>query len=156
MDTIRTVRTLAVAHQLGHVLMGEQDAKISLLQRLVEHALNTARYNVYYGEGRDAYDTRGRTAHEAVFNVESGVFRCPNSQQGYAPFSTWTRGLAWAVCGFAEELELLSELQRRKVELFQEGTFLPESIFEFLRVSHAQLAESRYSINAPDPVACAV
>jgi len=155
-DTIRTVRTLAVAHQLGHVLMGEQDAKISLLQRLVEHALNTARYNVYYGEGRDAYDTRGRTAHEAVFNVESGVFRCPNSQQGYAPFSTWTRGLAWAVCGFAEELELLSELQRRKVELFQEGTFLPESIFEFLRVSHAQLAESRYSINAPDPVACAV
>jgi len=109
-DTIRTVRTLAVAHQLGHMLMGEQDAKISLLQRLVEHALNTARYNVYYGEGRDAYDTRGRTAHEAVFNVASGVFRCPNSQQGYAPFSTWIRGLAWAVCGFAEELEFLSSL----------------------------------------------
>ena len=107
-DTIRTVRTLAVAHQLGHLLMGEQDAKISLLQRLVEHALNTARYNIYYGEGRDTYDVRGRTAHEAVFNVASGVFRCPNSQQGYAPFSTWTRGLAWAVCGFAEELEFIS------------------------------------------------
>ncbi len=104
-DTIRSCRALAVAHQLGHVLMGEQDAKISLLQRLVEHALNTARYNVYFGEGRDAYDVSGRTAHEAVFNVASGVFRCPNSQQGYAPFSTWTRGLAWAVCGFAEELE---------------------------------------------------
>ena len=107
-DTIRTVRTLAVAHQLGHLLMGEQDAKISLLQRLVEHALNTARYNIYYGEGRDTYDVPGRTAHEAVFNVESGVFRCPNSQQGYSPFSTWTRGLAWAVCGFAEELEFIS------------------------------------------------
>ena len=88
--------------------MGEQDAKISLLQRLVEHALNTARYNIYYGEGRDTYDVRGRTAHEAVFNVASGVFRCPNSQQGYAPFSTWTRGLAWAVYGFAEELEFVS------------------------------------------------
>ena len=109
-DTIRTVRTLAVAHQLGHVLMGEQDAKISLLQRLLEHASNTARYNIYFGDGRDAYDVRGRTAHEAVFNVASGVFRCPNSQQGYAPFSTWTRGLAWAVCGFAEELEFLDEL----------------------------------------------
>ncbi len=111
-DTIRTVRTLAVAHQLGHALMGEQDAKISLLQRLVEHALNTARYNIYYGEGRDAYDLRGRTAHEAVFNLASGVFRCPNSQQGYAPFSTWTRGLAWAVCGFAEELEFFNTVSR--------------------------------------------
>ncbi len=45
-DTIRSCRALAVAHQLGHVLMGEQDAKISLLRRVVEHALNTARYNI--------------------------------------------------------------------------------------------------------------
>jgi unsaturated chondroitin disaccharide hydrolase len=104
-DTIRSCRSLAVAHQLGHVLMGEQEKNISLLQRLVDHARNTAQYNVYYGEGRDAYDVRGRTAHEAVFNVTSGVFRCPNSQQGYSPFSTWTRGLAWAICGFAELLE---------------------------------------------------
>jgi len=108
-DTIRSCRALAVAHQLGHVLMGEQDARISLLQRLVEHALNTARYSVYYGEGRDAYDVRGRTTHEAVFNMTSGVFRCPNSQQGYSPFSTWTRGLAWALCGFAEQLEFLRD-----------------------------------------------
>ena len=115
-DTIRTVRTLAVAHQLGHVLMGEQDAKISLLQRLADHALNTARYNVYFGQGRDAYDVRGRTAHEAVFNVKSGEFRCPNSQQGYSPFSTWTRGLAWAVCGFAEQLEFVRSLSDGEIE----------------------------------------
>ena len=107
-DTIRSCRSLAVAHRLGHVLMGEQDARISLLQRLVEHALATARYNVYYGEGRDAYDVPGRTAHEAIFNTASGVFRCPSSQQGYSPFSTWTRGLAWAICGFAEQLEFIS------------------------------------------------
>jgi unsaturated chondroitin disaccharide hydrolase len=106
-DTIRSCRSLAVAHQLGHCLMGEQDRRISLLQRLIDHASNTARYSVYYGEGRDAYDVRGRTAHEAVFNTTSGVFRCPNSQQGYSPFSTWTRGLAWAICGFAEQLEFL-------------------------------------------------
>lgn len=104
-DTIRSLRSLAVAHQLGHVLMGEQDQKISLLQRLIDHATNTARHNVYFATGRDAYDVRGRTAHEAVFNVASGTFRCPNSQQGYSPFSTWTRGLAWAICGFAEQLE---------------------------------------------------
>lgn len=114
-DTIRSCRSLAVAHQLGHVSMGEQDEKISLLQRLVEHALNTARYSIYYGEGRDAYDVRGRTAHEAVFNTVSGVFRCPNSQQGYSPFSTWTRGLAWAILGFAEQLEFLSSLPTKEL-----------------------------------------
>jgi hypothetical protein len=107
-DTIRSCRSLAVAHRLGHVLMGEQDERISLRRRLLEHAGNTARFNVYYGTGRDAYDVRGRVAHEAVFNTVSGLFRCPNSQQGYSPFSTWTRGLAWAICGFAEQLEWLA------------------------------------------------
>ena len=118
-DTIRSCRVLAVAHQLGHVLMGEQDAKISLLRRIVEHALNTARYNIYYGEGRDAYDVRGRTAHEAVFNTASGVFRCPNSQQGYSPFSTWTRGLAWALCGYPEQLEFFGGCSRERAADFK-------------------------------------
>jgi unsaturated chondroitin disaccharide hydrolase len=106
-DTIRSLRSLAVAHQLGHVLMGERDRKISLLQRLVEHAETAATYGVYYGEGRDAYDVHGRTAHESIFNLNDGNYRCPNSQQGYSPFSTWTRGLAWALCGYAEQLEFL-------------------------------------------------
>jgi len=106
-DTIRSCRALALAHQLGHVLMGERDERISLLQRLVEHATNTARYNVYYGEGRDAYDERGRTVHESVFNTNNGDYRCPSTQQGYSPFSTWTLGLAWAMLGFAEQVEWL-------------------------------------------------
>ena len=117
-DTIRSCRALAVSHQLGHALMGEQDEKISLLGRLIDHAVNTARYSVYYGEGRDAYDVRGRTTHEAVFNVANGVFRCPNSQQGYSPFSTWTRGLAWALCGFPEELEFLETVSDKELKEF--------------------------------------
>ena len=111
-DTIRSLRSLAVAHQLGHVLMGERDEKISLLERLVDHGTCTARFNIYYGRNRDAYDVRGRTAHEAVFNVKDGSYRCPNSQQGYAPFSTWMRGLAWAVCGFAEQLEFYHHFEK--------------------------------------------
>src|SRR5438477_388412 len=59
-DTMRSLRSLAVAHQLGHVLRSERDQEISLLQRLLEHAATTARYNVYYAERRDAYDVRGR------------------------------------------------------------------------------------------------
>ena len=110
-DAIRSLRILAVAHQLGHALQGENDRRISLLDRLMHHARATAKYSVYYGEGRDAYDVRGRVAHESIFNPNDGNYRCPSSQQGYSPFSTWTRGLAWAMCGFAEQLEFFATLE---------------------------------------------
>lgn len=107
-DTIRSLRALAVAHRLGHVLMGEMDRRISLLERLVQHAAVTAEYNVYYGRGRDRYDVRGRVAHESIFNANDGNYRCASTQQGYSPFSTWTRGLAWIICGYPEQLEFLA------------------------------------------------
>ncbi len=106
-DTIRSCRILMVAHRLGHVLMGEGDKPISLLDRALQHMRATARYSVFYGNGRDSYDERGRTAHEIIFNTTDGACRCPNSQQGYTGFSTWTRGQAWAITGFAEELEFI-------------------------------------------------
>jgi unsaturated chondroitin disaccharide hydrolase len=112
-DTMRTLRVCGVAHLLGHVLLSEQDERVSLLSRLVAHAQTSAQFNVYFGEGRDHYDVpelRGRTAHEAIFNPSSGAFRCPSSQQGYSPFTTWTRGLAWAMLGFAEQLEFVESL----------------------------------------------
>ncbi len=114
-DTKRSLRSLAVAHQLGHILMVEHDERISLLERLVQHAVTSARFSVYYGSNRDTYDVRGRVAHESIFNVNDGQYRCPNSQQGYSPFSTWTRGLAWAVLGFAEELEFLEALTDQEI-----------------------------------------
>ena len=119
-DTVRSVRALVLADRLGHVLMGENDARVSLLGRAIEHLVNTARYNVYYGAGRDAYDVRGRTAHEAIFNANDGQFRCPSTQQGYSPFSTWTRGLAWAMLGFAEQLEYLTTLDTATLAPFAE------------------------------------
>jgi unsaturated chondroitin disaccharide hydrolase len=121
-DTLRSLRSLAVAHQLGHVLMGERDQPISLLERLLEHGANTARYSIYYGKGRDVFDVRGRTAHESIFSLNDGSYRCPNSQQGYSPFSTWTRGLAWAILGYAEQLEFLTTLNAR---LKGQGTRAP-------------------------------
>ncbi len=112
-DTFRSLRSLALSHQLGHRLMGERDRQICLLTRLLQHAETTARYNVYFGEGRDAYDMRGRVAHESIFNLNDGSYRCPSTQQGYSPFSTWTRGQAWILCGAAEQLEFLSTVPAR-------------------------------------------
>jgi unsaturated chondroitin disaccharide hydrolase len=111
-DTVRTIRALALSHLLGHRLFEEQDAPVDLLERLRQHALATAKYSVYYGRARDAFDVRGRTAHESLFNTANGTYRGPSSQQGYSPFSTWTRGLAWAMLGFAEELEFLEAIGR--------------------------------------------
>ena len=117
-DTIRSCRALMVSHALGHVLQAENDIRISLLDRALQHIKATADYSVYYGEGRDSYDTWGRTAHESVFNTKDGNYRCPNSQQGYTGFSTWTRGLAWAMCGFSEQLEWLDTVATRDLEFF--------------------------------------
>jgi len=109
-DTIRSMRSLVVAHQLGHVLMGEGDKPINLLHRALEHAKTTSRFNVYFGESRDTYDVRGRVVHESIFNRNDGNYRCPSSQQGFSPFTTWTRGAAWIICGYAEQLEFLDTL----------------------------------------------
>src|SRR5262245_30183095 len=82
-DTIRSLRSLAMAYRLGHRLMAEQDQEVSLLERLIDHALATATYNVFYGTGAGIYDVRGRTAHESLFNPVNGQYRCASTQQGY-------------------------------------------------------------------------
>lgn len=127
-DTIRSVRALMVSHLLGHALMGENDKKISLLERGIWHSINTAKYAVYYGEGRDQYDLWGRTAHESIFNINDRNYRCPNSQQGFSGFTTWTRGLAWAMTGFAEQLEALPLFADKDLEMFG-GRKAVEAIF---------------------------
>lgn len=115
-DTLRSCRILAMGYKLGHTLKGENDQVISLLGRLVDHAKATAAFSVFYGEGRDAYDVPGRTAHECIFNVNDGNFRCVNTQQGYSGYSTWTRGLAWAMLGFSELLEFLDTVRHKDLE----------------------------------------
>src|SRR6266480_1788652 len=127
-DTLRSCRSLVLSHGLGHFLQSEGDEKISLLDRAMEHMKATAGYSIYYGEGRDAYDVWGRTAHECIFNIKDGNFRCPNSQQGYSGFSTWTRGLAWAMCGFAEELEWFDSVKEEDKSFAEKENILPVMI----------------------------
>jgi unsaturated chondroitin disaccharide hydrolase len=114
-DTMRSLRALALAHLLGHRLVEEQDAQVNLLSRVLQHARATARYNVFQG-GSGPFDVRGRVAHESLFNAVNGTYRGPSTQQGYSPFSTWTRGLAWAMLGFAEQIEFLATLPAATIE----------------------------------------
>ncbi len=71
-------------------------------QRAKTHAFTSLRYLVRR-DGTGLGEEDGGTAHEAIFNTLEGrgEFRCLSTQQGYSPFSTWSRGLAWAIYGFA-------------------------------------------------------
>lgn len=42
----------------------------------------------------------GSTAHEGIFNLETGEFIRQSTQQGWRADSSWARGLAWALYGF--------------------------------------------------------
>jgi hypothetical protein len=143
-DTIRTCRVLILSHALGHVLQGENDKRINLLHRAIQHLLSTVRYSIFYGKGRDRYDISGRTAHEIIFNTNDGNYRCPNSQQGYTGFSTWTRGLAWAIAGLGETLEVIDKIPESDYsEIISKEALIAE-------LSQASIATSEfYLANTP-------
>ena len=143
-DTIRSCRALVLSHRLGHQLQAEGDQRISLLDRAIQHIRSTAKYSIFYGDSRDTYDVWGRTAHECIFNVKDGNYRCPNSQQGYSGFTTWTRGLAWAMCGFAEQLECFDAMPD---EGFTE--FSSKADLLSLMLKAAQATCDFYIINTP-------
>jgi unsaturated chondroitin disaccharide hydrolase len=134
-DTIRSMRSLVVSYHLGHHLLGEAEEEINLLQRAIEHALMTADYNVYFGQGRDAFDTSGRVVHESIFNTNDGQYRCPSTQQGYSPFTTWTRGASWVICGFAELLEYLVDVDDDEFAQFGGKDTVIKRLEEVLQVT---------------------
>lgn len=134
-DTIRSCRILGLSYRLKHILQVENDVKINLLERMWLHLKATAKYNVFYGENRDIYDVRGRTAHECIFNINDGNYRCPNAQQGYSGFTTWTRGLAWAMLGFAEELEFFETITEEELHPFTSKKELEEIMVKACRAT---------------------
>ena len=89
--------------------MEEQDRSVEPARAArAARAGDRARSTSTTDEGRDRLRrAAGRVAHESLFNVANGTYRGPSTQQGYSPFTTWTRGLAWAMLGFAEQLEFL-------------------------------------------------
>jgi unsaturated chondroitin disaccharide hydrolase len=62
-----------------------------LLRKAVSHCLTTRRYLVR-GDGS--------TAHEGIFDVETGEFLREATHQGWRDDSSWARGQTWALYGF--------------------------------------------------------
>jgi hypothetical protein len=150
-DTMRTLRILGVAHQLGHYLAGENDRRINLLGRSIVHGLTTAKFLVFYGDSGHCYDVRGRTAHEGTFNPNDGRFRSRSTQQGYSPFSTWTRGLAWVMLGFAEQIEFVASLDDADVHAAC-GMYKADVLARFERAARATCDHYLDGVTAADGI----
>ena len=68
----------------------------SLLEIALRHS-RTSRRVLVRGDGS--------TAHEGLFNTQTGEFLKQTTQQGYRGDSCWSRGLAWALYGFGTVYE---------------------------------------------------
>lgn len=62
----------------------------------VRHCITTRRYLVR-GDGS--------TAHEGIFDLQTGEFLRQSTQQGFRGDSCWSRGLAWSLYGFSTAFE---------------------------------------------------
>jgi len=78
---------------VGITLWAARETNDECLRQIgIEHCRTTQRFLVR---------PDGGTAHEGIFDVITGEFQKQTTHQGYAGDSTWTRGLAWAIYGFA-------------------------------------------------------
>jgi len=76
----------------------EQDERLE--QTAIQHCLTTRRWLVR-GDGS--------TAHEGIFDPQTGAFLRQSTRQGWRADSTWARGLAWALAGFGEAYQFSAD-----------------------------------------------
>jgi unsaturated chondroitin disaccharide hydrolase len=121
---IQAGRTLALRRQRGGYLasfVGPQSLFIDIMMNVglilwaaretgdeqlrnvaLEHCRTTARYLVR---------PDGGTAHEGIFDIETGAFLHQATHQGLSADSTWSRGLAWALYGFMTVYRLSGKVE---------------------------------------------
>ncbi len=76
-DTIRSARSLVLAHRLGHVLLGENDRRISLLDRGIEHA--------WPPRGIPSITARAATLSTSAAAWRTSAFSTPTTATSAAP-----------------------------------------------------------------------
>jgi len=120
---IQAGRTLALRRQQGGYLasfIGPQSLFIDIMMNvgIIQWAANAtgdenlSRVAVEHCRATAKYLVRadGGTAHEGIFDLETGQFLRESTHQGWNAASTWTRGLAWSLYGFTAMARLLSSV----------------------------------------------
>jgi unsaturated chondroitin disaccharide hydrolase len=78
----------------------QQTNNPDLLRIASQHCLTTRKY-LLRGDGS--------TAHEGIFDLETGEFLRQSTQQGWRGDSSWARGLAWALYGYSNVYRLTGD-----------------------------------------------
>jgi unsaturated chondroitin disaccharide hydrolase len=78
----------------------QQTNDADLLGKAHQHCLTTRRYLVR-GDGS--------TAHEGIFDLDTGRFLRQSTHQGWRDDSAWARGQAWALYGFSTAYSLTGD-----------------------------------------------
>jgi unsaturated chondroitin disaccharide hydrolase len=78
----------------------QQTGDAELLQKAHQHCLTTRR-TIVRGDGS--------TAHEGLFDLDTGEFLRQSTHQGWRGDSAWARGLAWSLYGFGSAYDMTGE-----------------------------------------------
>ncbi|MGA8656546.1 MAG: glycoside hydrolase family 88 protein [Chthoniobacterales bacterium] len=82
------------------IYAGQQSGDDRLTQVGLQHCLTTR---------RDLLRGDGSTAHEGIFDLQTGEFVRQTTHQGWRNDSSWARGQAWALYGFSIVHELTGD-----------------------------------------------
>jgi unsaturated chondroitin disaccharide hydrolase len=86
---------------MGMTLSSAEQAACELRRRARSHCDTSRRHLVR---------PDGSTAHEAIFDTDTGQFLRESTQQGLRPDSCWSRGLAWSLYGFSTVYQLTGDM----------------------------------------------
>ena len=99
----------------------QQTGDADLMRKAHQHCRTTRRYLVR-GDGS--------TAHEGLFDLESGEFLRQSTHQGWRGDSTWARGLAWALYGFGTAYSLTKDPHYLKTACMCADFYLEQTPFD--------------------------
>jgi unsaturated chondroitin disaccharide hydrolase len=88
----------------------------------------------------------GSTAHEGLFDLESGEFLGQSTHQGLSADSAWARGLGWSLYGFSQVFAL-SEM----VEFLQVAQRNADYWIEHLPADHVPYWDFHADLSQPPP-----
>ena len=82
---------------VGIIFYAARESNDKKLRDIAVRHCNTTRRYLVRGDGS--------TAHEGIFDLQTGEFLRQSTQQGFRGDSCWSRGLGWALYGFSNAYE---------------------------------------------------
>ncbi len=99
----------------------QQTGDTELLEKAHQHCLTTRKY-IVRGDGS--------TAHEGIFDLETGEFLRQTTHQGWRGDSAWARGLTWALYGFGTAYDMTGDYRYLETACLCADFYLEHTSFE--------------------------